>query len=1260
MRCKKLVGILLAMALIGATTASLTACNLGSGTAASTPIDSNEPIDSGSTGGGTVDEPIDEVTISLPETASVAEFEQTTLIAVVDGEIDGEIVWTSSDATVATVNDGVVSGLKAGETTITAAIGDLSATCALTVTKTTKEHTLELSNDEIFMFIGESSEAITVEPKFDGEPLDIAVEYEWTKVEGDDVASVATEENGAKAVFTGTAAGEGVYEVSATVRGYKAYGEVTVTVRDNFYVAAIENAAFVNGENGYDLALTLGGDGAAVTIGDINITKNGIEELGVVSDLVWSWTSSDSTVADIDASGKVIEGKKAGTALLTGTATYEGKALELKVNVTVARGEVTLNDVITVETVSGKVAIPSEIVNTIEKITLSGSVVAEGEVVLDGGILTVEESKMPCKMSALGENKTMLVQTAEIVYIVPVNVYTMIIDTKDKLSNWLDKACDVAVNAGLCSSTDEGVVRRGEYVSGYFVLGADIDYNDNYVPKVTFGTHGNLYSWKKDWGADENFGFKGVFDGKGHNVYGMTVTGQYNGFVTTLSGGTIKNVSFIDAGVADGADFIAAAGSGTIENVYVKYKKITNSRSELVGTLYCNYIRTTRVTKNVVIDITDCEFDSSIQNTYIIGLDYGTFENIVLIGEVPSGASVMGNSESGENEDARFHATSYSDLFKNGATIVTALTSGDNAFFAKNENIFLPASEMAKHVSDVPALDGAENVIELESSITLIGTPYVTYALESAIDGVTLSGNVLSVAENAAADSEIVVIVTSLVSGNQSTFTFTVKAKSYVLGTQIDMSEVTLSNLSDFGLSSIWSQSIEDASIDGASGKVAKFRNNESGMNAHGADVALNTPITVINGLNYVKVRMYLDSTAIDSMEIRFYRSDRTNHQVETDVWMDASATIPANVWTNVYLDVSKFAVDGKITGFKFGVFTAGDATVYIDYISGEINCYTVGEVIDMNKTTLSNLSDFGLSSIWSQSIEDASIDGASGKVAKFRNNESGMNAHGADVALNTPITVIDGLNCIRIRMYLDSTAIDSMEIRFYRSDRMNHQVETDVWMDASTTLIANVWTDVYLDVSKFAVDGKITGFKFAVFTAGDATVYIDGISIELNAYTLGEEMDMDKVSIGGHSLSGISATWNNSIEDASIDGASGKVAKFTNNETTSIQYHGNTITFKNAITLGEGFNYIKIRMYIESDDTTTREVRFYRSDVTSHGDWFRSTSIEVNTWTDVYFVASDFAVDGKISGFKFANFTAGAGVVYIDSIAIVSTNPNA
>ena len=57
---------------------------------------------------------------------------QTTLLANA-ANIEGDVTWTSSDETVATVNGGVVTGLALGKTTITATIGDLSSSVDMVV-----------------------------------------------------------------------------------------------------------------------------------------------------------------------------------------------------------------------------------------------------------------------------------------------------------------------------------------------------------------------------------------------------------------------------------------------------------------------------------------------------------------------------------------------------------------------------------------------------------------------------------------------------------------------------------------------------------------------------------------------------------------------------------------------------------------------------------------------------------------------------------------------------------------------------------------------------------------------------------------------------------------------------------------------------------------------------------------------------------------------------------------------------------------------
>ena len=69
-------------------------------------------------------------------TLSLTEGESATLTATVEPEnaTDKAIVWTSSDNAVATVENGVVTAVKAGTSTITAACGSAKAECTVTVT----------------------------------------------------------------------------------------------------------------------------------------------------------------------------------------------------------------------------------------------------------------------------------------------------------------------------------------------------------------------------------------------------------------------------------------------------------------------------------------------------------------------------------------------------------------------------------------------------------------------------------------------------------------------------------------------------------------------------------------------------------------------------------------------------------------------------------------------------------------------------------------------------------------------------------------------------------------------------------------------------------------------------------------------------------------------------------------------------------------------------------------------------------------------
>lgn len=82
------------------------------------------------------DDPIPCTSITLSQsTLTFTSFTSQTLTATVAPLDTTDIVeWTSSDQTVATVADGVVTPLKSGTTTITATCGNKTATCTVTAT----------------------------------------------------------------------------------------------------------------------------------------------------------------------------------------------------------------------------------------------------------------------------------------------------------------------------------------------------------------------------------------------------------------------------------------------------------------------------------------------------------------------------------------------------------------------------------------------------------------------------------------------------------------------------------------------------------------------------------------------------------------------------------------------------------------------------------------------------------------------------------------------------------------------------------------------------------------------------------------------------------------------------------------------------------------------------------------------------------------------------------------------------------------------
>ncbi len=161
--------------------------------------------------------------IAIPTTASVL-VGKTQTLAVTTTPADADeltYTWTTSDAAIVTVADGVVTGVAAGTAKITVTAGTLTASCDVTVTAEAKPITALTISDNTLEF--EEGETGTL--TYTATPADNTDEIEWITSNAD----VATVKNGVV-----TAVAEGKATITVQVKGNETISascEVTVTAK---------------------------------------------------------------------------------------------------------------------------------------------------------------------------------------------------------------------------------------------------------------------------------------------------------------------------------------------------------------------------------------------------------------------------------------------------------------------------------------------------------------------------------------------------------------------------------------------------------------------------------------------------------------------------------------------------------------------------------------------------------------------------------------------------------------------------------------------------------------------------------------------------------------------------------------------------------------------------------------------------------------------------------------------------------------------
>lgn len=222
----------------------------------------------------------------------------TLTFTTVPESIEGIVVtWTSSNEAIATVDNGTVTALAAGTASVTAACGDIQATCNVTVTDEAGVKTVTVSPEKATVTVGET---VTLEATV--EPADAEYELTWYS-SNPDVASV--DNNG---TVTGLAEGDAV--ITAEAGGKTGSCNISVTGLPLESVELNETEISIKEGDTYTLKLTLNPE---------NASYNTI-----------AWSSSDDRIASVNQSGTVT-GYREGSATIT--VDVDGMTAECIVNV---------------------------------------------------------------------------------------------------------------------------------------------------------------------------------------------------------------------------------------------------------------------------------------------------------------------------------------------------------------------------------------------------------------------------------------------------------------------------------------------------------------------------------------------------------------------------------------------------------------------------------------------------------------------------------------------------------------------------------------------------------------------------------------------------------------------------------------------------------------------------------------------------------------------------------------------------------------
>ena len=273
---------------------------------------------------------------------------------------------------------------------------------------------------------------------------------------------------------------------------------------------------------------------------------------------------------------------------------------------------------------------------TVASVTMEGNVLDESGFTFANGKLTVARSAFGYNY---GKKEIVVTDDSGKTITIAATLISKVLKNATDYANWIKIA-------NACET-------ENQILGGYFKLGANITVET----MVTF----------ERYDVDGLYGFKGVFDGCGYALDGLTATG--NAFISCMTkDGVLRNIAFTNAKVAGESNFLCSGGLGTIENVYVQYVSIS-AGSDNNGTIYnhCRLGQEGGKITGIFVDASQAALSGTGASFRLIGGNNNGYNGIFAVcPENYAPAQAIGDR--GNNYEAVAYFTSFDELKVNTKT----------------------------------------------------------------------------------------------------------------------------------------------------------------------------------------------------------------------------------------------------------------------------------------------------------------------------------------------------------------------------------------------------------------------------------------------------------------------------------------------------------------------------------------------------------------------------------------------------------------